>query len=135
MDVKIKPIVPIIVDWVVGGKESCSQATSCKGNTSCNEVDTGGHRCSCDKGYEGNPYLDPGCQGGILPFPLPRKPATISSDDQATISISIAAFVIHLQARLITGLNLIEALLTASDSSLGPIDYDIDFSSSSTLRN
>ncbi|KAI3493192.1 hypothetical protein L1887_42153 [Cichorium endivia] len=62
LDVKIKPTVPIVLDWVVGRTQSCSQATACKGNSSCNEVDTGGYRCSCNIGYEGNPYLDPGCE-------------------------------------------------------------------------
>ncbi|XP_052620262.1 wall-associated receptor kinase 2 [Lactuca sativa] len=59
---RTNPIVPIVVDWVVGGEGSCSQATACKGNSSCNDVDTGGYRCSCKEGYEGNPYLDQGCQ-------------------------------------------------------------------------
>ncbi|CAH1427586.1 unnamed protein product [Lactuca virosa] len=37
-------------------------ATTCKGNSSCNDADVGGYSCSCNKGYDGNPYLDPGCQ-------------------------------------------------------------------------
>ncbi|KAI3690504.1 hypothetical protein L2E82_48560 [Cichorium intybus] len=73
-DVRTKPIVPIVVDWVVGDTLSCLEATACKGNSSCNEVDTGGYRCSCNIGYEGNPYLDPGCQGSFFSYNTKNNP-------------------------------------------------------------
>ncbi|KAL7105878.1 hypothetical protein ACP275_07G074000 [Erythranthe tilingii] len=59
--------VPILLDWVIGNK-TCghSQNSSdyaCQKNTYCIDSDTGlgGYHCSCLGGYEGHPYLDPGC--------------------------------------------------------------------------
>ncbi|CAH1426978.1 unnamed protein product [Lactuca virosa] len=56
--------VHILVDWVIGrGKRSCSQATECEANSFCmDDEDLGGYRCSCNKGYQGNPYLHNGSQ-------------------------------------------------------------------------
>ncbi|CAI9285272.1 unnamed protein product [Lactuca saligna] len=56
--------VHILVDWVIGGgKRNCSQATECKANRFCmDDEDLGGYRRSCNKGYQGNPYLHNGCQ-------------------------------------------------------------------------
>lgn len=64
--------VPVVVDWVLGN-QSCAVAKkeddyACGGNSSCVDSDNGhgGYRCSCNKGYEGNPYLNPGCQGLLI---------------------------------------------------------------------
>ncbi|KAJ0802697.1 putative protein kinase RLK-Pelle-WAK family [Helianthus annuus] len=60
---RIRATVPVVVDWAIApDTRGCSESTECKGNSSCYEVDTGGYRCRCNHGYEGNPYLDPGCQ-------------------------------------------------------------------------
>ncbi|KAI3898414.1 hypothetical protein MKW92_027911 [Papaver armeniacum] len=65
---KIKNIVPVVLDWAIGDK-TCAQAKqnsttyACRENTECKEALNPGYRCTCIKGYEGNPYLSPGCQG------------------------------------------------------------------------
>ncbi|CAI9288847.1 unnamed protein product [Lactuca saligna] len=37
---------------------------ACQAHTHCIDSDTGapGYRCVCNQGYQGQPYLDPGCQ-------------------------------------------------------------------------
>ncbi|GAB4828505.1 hypothetical protein Ancab_039343, partial [Ancistrocladus abbreviatus] len=59
--------VSVVLNWTVGN-QTCSSAKAdrtylCQGNTTCydppNEV---GYRCECLPGYDGNPYLSPGCQ-------------------------------------------------------------------------
>ncbi|KAL2318412.1 hypothetical protein Fmac_032288 [Flemingia macrophylla] len=57
--------LPLVLDWTVGDKK-CSDLESgraeyaCKENSHCNDTDTDiGYRCTCDRGYQGNPYL--GC--------------------------------------------------------------------------
>ncbi|KAM7474539.1 hypothetical protein LguiB_021782 [Lonicera macranthoides] len=49
---------PMVVDWVVG-KKTCKNF--CRLNSICNKSQNGpGYLCSCQNGYQGNPYL--GCQ-------------------------------------------------------------------------
>ncbi|KAL2318408.1 hypothetical protein Fmac_032284 [Flemingia macrophylla] len=57
--------LPLVVDWTVG-EQNCSRFESsrneyaCKDHSHCNDTDTDiGYRCTCDHGYQGNPYL--GC--------------------------------------------------------------------------
>ncbi|XP_031102187.1 wall-associated receptor kinase 2-like [Ipomoea triloba] len=69
IDQRVRDSVTVALDWAIGDL-NCKEAQriteyACKGNSHCVDSDTGfgGYRCSCDQGYQGNPYL--GCIEGI----------------------------------------------------------------------
>ncbi|KAK9096309.1 hypothetical protein Sjap_021806 [Stephania japonica] len=59
---------PVVIDWAIRNL-TCKEAQrnqssyACRQNASCIDSSNGpGYLCRCNEGYEGNPYLENGCQ-------------------------------------------------------------------------
>uniref|UniRef100_A0ACD5TB61 Uncharacterized protein n=1 Tax=Avena sativa TaxID=4498 RepID=A0ACD5TB61_AVESA len=66
---KFKDGVPTVLDWVAGN-ENCDEAVKNMSSYACisknghciNSLNATGYLCACNDGFEGNPYLEEGCQ-------------------------------------------------------------------------
>uniref|UniRef100_A0ACD5V7I5 Uncharacterized protein n=1 Tax=Avena sativa TaxID=4498 RepID=A0ACD5V7I5_AVESA len=66
---KFKDGVPTVLDWVAGN-EYCDEAVKNMSSYACisnnghciNSLNATGYLCACNDGFDGNPYLEEGCQ-------------------------------------------------------------------------
>ncbi|RWW58196.1 hypothetical protein BHE74_00034971 [Ensete ventricosum] len=84
--------VPMVLDWSIGDvrcEEAPQNLTSyaCRSNnSSCLDAANGsGYLCNCSRGYQGNPYVEGGCEG------LPVSSLTIVSVGGGSVLLLVAA--------------------------------------------
>ncbi|XP_021734404.1 wall-associated receptor kinase-like 8 [Chenopodium quinoa] len=77
----------MVLDWNIKLNTSCKMVKMsnssinpylCQSNTRCIDTEEGGYRCSCLPGYEGNPYLKPGCTDINECIAGPNNPCTMA---------------------------------------------------------
>ena len=66
-----KGSVPLVLDWAIGGipceVAADSSSYACGSNSYCvNATNAHGYGCRCKNGYQGNPFLQDGCQGKFI---------------------------------------------------------------------
>ncbi|KAG5606512.1 hypothetical protein H5410_028004 [Solanum commersonii] len=95
--------VPIVIDWVIGTKNCSvvrnSTTYSCMEHSLCidSESGRGGYRCICEEGYDGNPYLSPGCQDEkqSIDLTLPNKEKSLAAYFKASMKENRLFQILH----------------------------------------
>lgn len=89
--------MPMSMSWVAGNTTceqiagSASSDQPCGKNAHCTDyLKTEGHRCQCNPGFDGNPYLPEGCQGILSLLIVCHLDDTLSTEVKMTIKTSVS---------------------------------------------